>query len=345
MTRFLSTLLALTVATLPVHAQDSLKPVKLLTVTPETASIERTFFGKVVARQTVDLAFQVGGQVVELPAVEGEITPEGEMVAQLDLESFILALEEAQLRQDQAKRVVDRYQKLQGSSVTEVSLEDAVTQAALADVAVRNAQKNLEDATLLAPYDALVAERMIANFTTIGAGTAVVRLHDMSEVRIEIDVPEVLFQRAGNDPDITVTASFPSSDRIFPLELREFRAETSSVGQTFRLTFGMPPPEGLAILPGSSVTVSARLNDEDAGLSVPTTALIPGQDGGLTAMVFEPDIEDTGTVRRVPVTTEPMASGRMRILDGLDPGTEIVGMGASALEDGQRVRRFQGFGQ
>ncbi len=328
-------------------AQDAIKPVKLVTVMSENDGNERTFFGKVAARRTVDLAFQVGGQIVAFPALEGSVTPKGGMVAQLDLETFELALEQAELQKAQSDRMVERYRRLQGGSVSEVALEDAVTEASLADVAVRNAQKDLRDATLLAPFDALVAERMTDNFTTISAGTPVVRLHDMSELRIEIDVPEVLFQRAGADPDVAVSAQFPASNRVFPLELREFNAESSNIGQTFKLTFGMSPPDGLRILPGSSVKVLAVLHDDRSDLVVPATALTPGADGALSAFLFEPEAgsKDIGRLRRVDVDVEPLASGRMRVLDGLEAGDEIVAMGAAALEDGQDARRFVAFGR
>jgi RND family efflux transporter MFP subunit len=326
-------------------AQDVVKPVKLLTLQAQDAGNVRQFFGKVVARQTVDLAFQVGGQILEFPAIEGEIIPKGNLVAQLDLESFELSLEQARLQREQADRVVARYQRLQGSAVSEVALEDAITDAALAKVQLRNAEKALEDATLHAPYDALVAQRLIENFSTIGAGTAIIRLHDMSELRIEIDVPEVLFQQAGTNPDVTVTAQFPASDQIFPVTLREFNAETSNVGQTFQLTFGLAPPEGLRVLPGSSVTITATLHDGRSGLAVPATALVPDGSGGLFALVFRPDDGDTGALSRVPVEVEPTSSGLMRVLSGLEQGDEIVAMGAEALQDGQRVRRFVAFGQ
>jgi RND family efflux transporter MFP subunit len=293
----------------PALAQEALKPVKLLTVQAQDASNVRQFFGKVVARQTVDLAFQVGGQIVAFPTIEGQIIPQAELVAQLDLKSFELAVEQARLQREQADRVVERYQRLQGSTVSQVSLEDAITDAALGQVELCNAEMALEDATLLAPYDALVAQRLIENFSTIGAGTAVMRLHDMSELRIEIDVPEVLFQRAGSDPDVTVTAQFPASDKVFPVDLREFNAETSSVGQTFRLTFGLAPPEGLRVLPGSSVTITATLNDNRSDLAVPATAHVPDGEGGLRALVFRSDDGDTGVLSSVLVEVEPTSSG------------------------------------
>ena len=39
------------------------RPVKLMTVTAQSSEVSRVFFGRVKARETVDLAFQVGGQV------------------------------------------------------------------------------------------------------------------------------------------------------------------------------------------------------------------------------------------------------------------------------------------
>jgi len=339
------TLAAVACLAIPAHAQDVIKPVKLLTVTPANDTAVRQFFGKVVARQTVDLAFQVGGQIIDLPAVEGEVTPKGQMIAQLDLEPFELALEQARLQKEQADRAVERYTQLQGSTVSQVTLEDAVTAAALSDVALRLAENDLEHATMLAPFDALVAQRIIQNFTTISPGTAIVRLHDMSELRIEIDVPEVLFQRAGNDPDVVVTAIFPATDQVFPLEIREFNAEASNVGQTFKLTFGMAPPENTRILPGSSVTVTVRLKGTTPSLLVPPTAVVPDAIGGFAALVFDTDNGNTGVLRRVAIDAQPQTSGMLQIISGLEPGDQIVAMGASALEDGQQVRRFTAFGQ
>ncbi|PTX57390.1 RND family efflux transporter MFP subunit [Litoreibacter ponti] len=347
MPRFLTLLTVLSVLMWPALAtaqqKETVKPVKLLELSDRGGGITRQFFGTVVARQTVDLAFQVPGQILKLPVIEGEVTPKGEMVAQLDLVPFELTLEQARLQKGQADRAVARYEQLSGAAVSEVTVEDSRTQAGLAGVSVSNAENDLGHATLYAPFDALVAERMVENFTTISAGTPVVRLHDMSELRIEIDVPEVLFQRAGADPDVTVTARFPASDEVFPLEVREFKAQASAVGQSFQITFGMEPPENLPILPGASVTVTAEFNDDRSGLRVPASALVPGDGDSLRAMVFEQGEGDIGTVRAVEVLVEPLATGEIRVRSGLSAGDEIVVMGAKSLKDGEKVRRFTGF--
>lgn len=324
-------------------AQQEPVRVKLVEVTEETGTLTRQFFGSVAARETVDLAFQVAGQIVELPLVEGQTLKQGDLVARLDLEPFELALDQARTQLDQAQRTVDRLQKLEGRTVSEVSVDDAQTQLTLANIAVRNAEYSLREASLRAPFDALVAARNVSKFTTVAAGTPVARLHDMSELRIDIDVPEVLFQRAGTDPAIELTALFPSSDRTFPLEVREYNAETSQVGQTFQITLGMTPPDNLNVLPGSSVTVRATLSLGERRFLIPASAVVTANDGATFAVLFEPTGADEGTVQRVPITIRPDANGNVEVTSGLEAGQEIVASGATQLEDGDSVMRFTGF--
>ncbi|MDE0703251.1 MAG: efflux RND transporter periplasmic adaptor subunit [Rhodospirillaceae bacterium] len=332
----------LAVCTVPALAQEIPRPVKLMMIKAPSTSVTRHFFGKVAAKQTVDLAFQTAGQIVRFPAIEGQIIPAGDMIAQLDLEPFKLSLEQARLQRERASRRAERLKKLQGSAVSKVSVEDATTEAGLAGIALRNAEYALKHATLHAPFDALVARRNVAKFTTVNAGTPVVRLHDMSEIRIEIDVPEVLFQRAGRDPNVTITARFPASKMLFPVEVREFNAETSRIGQTFRVTLGLPQPGGLNILPGSSVTILATLHLPRSSIVLPASAVAISADGATSVMVFRKTEEDKGVVSARRVRLAVGSGGEFQVIEGLKVGEEIVAAGVSALKDGARVRRFRG---
>ncbi|RYH09324.1 efflux RND transporter periplasmic adaptor subunit [Tropicimonas sp. IMCC6043] len=329
----------------PAPQETALKPVKLMTVDAEERVLQRTFFGKVVARRTVDLAFQVGGQIREFPITEGSTIAQGELIARLDLRPFELALEQAKLQKTQADRDVARLRKLKGTSVSQVSIDDAETAAALAEIKVENAEIALDDATLHAPFDALIASRSVENFTTISAGTPVVRLHDMSEIRVEVDVPEVLVQKANLADNVTVLARFPNSNVDYAMSVREIKAETSTIGQTYRATFGMAPPKGLAVLPGSSVTVTATLSRDGSRILLPASAIAIDPDGATYVFRFEPRGADTGRLSRVPMSIEPTEDGRVEVTAGLLVGEEIALAGVDALEQGQQVRRFTGFGK
>lgn len=329
----------------PAAAQDSPPRVAItMTVGGDASGLTRQFFGTVVARQTVDLAFQVSGQIVELPAQEGQVIPAGQLVGALDLEPFELQLRQAELQFEQAERTFNRLDQL-GSTVSSAQRDDAETQLSLSRVSLRNAEVALEDATLLAPFTALVASRNVANFSTVTQGTPVVRLHDMSELRVEIDVPEVLFQQSAGEADIVLEARFPTGPETYPLEVREFNAEASSVGQSFRATLALPGDAGLTVLPGSSVTVLATQADANPVILIPASALPLGNDGDASVMRYVPRDDTTGTIEEVPVSITPNRDGLVQVTEGLVVGDEILRTGAQAVSDGQVVRRFTGFSQ
>ena len=323
--------------------ENTVRPVKIAKLEAADRTLTRQFFGSVVARQTVDLAFQVSGQIKEFPVLEGAEVTAGALIAELDLDPFERALDRARVQKDQADRALARLNQLSSSSVSQVSIDDAQSAADLAGLAVRDAEFALANATLTAPFDGLVASRNFANFSTVSAGTPVVRLHDISEWRVEIDVPEVLFRTAGENPDISLVGRFTGSSREIPLVVREFTAEASAVGQTFKITLAMLEEPGPGVLPGSSITVVAGLNTATQQAAIPASAVVIDEAGGTSIMIFEAGDGDTGTVRKMAVALETDNDGNFVLRDDLEDGIEIVVAGAKGLSDGQAVRRFVGF--
>ena len=178
-----------------------------------------------------------------LNAVEGMQISEGSVIAQLDPVPFENNLRNAEITHDEAQRAVRRFEQLSGRTISEATEEDARSAAARAEVGVDDAAYALERSALYAPFDAIVATRYVEAFSTVGAGTPVVRLLDLSELRIDIRVPEVLFQQIGENPNVRLEAKFPASEERFPLEFREINAIASDIGQTFDVTLAMTPPE------------------------------------------------------------------------------------------------------
>lgn len=328
-------------------AQDQQVPlVKLITLGQDDSAGERVFFGRTVARQTIDLAFQVGGQLVEFPVTEGNLIPEGDLIARLDQVPFDLALEEARLTEAQAQSDAERARQL-GGNISRAQRETLQTQAELAAVARKNAELALERATLMAPFDAVVSTRTVANFTTVAAGQPVVRLHDMSELRIEIDVPEAIVRRAIENPEFDLLARFGGDDRLYPLAVVETDIETGPVAGTYKVTLGMAPPKDLLILPGYSVAVVMRRNhaSDRPDLTVPLDAVGTTPDGDYFVLRFAAEGEETGRLVRVPVTIAADQNGQITLTSGVEAGDEIAAAGLSHLSDDQSVKRFRGIDQ
>lgn len=323
------------------------RPAKLMTLSAGEAAMERRFYGRISARETVDLAFQVGGQILDFPVDEGGRVENGALLAQLDLAPFHRQVHQARVNLDKADRDYKRLQALEGSAVSEVQIHDAKTQLDLAGIALEEAEDQLDKATLHAPFDALIARRQTAAYATVSAGQPILRVHDMSEMQVEIDVPEVMFRRAQGAGHVAFWAEFPGETRRYPLVLREFEAETADVGQTFRLKLAFVDQPGEWLLPGASATVTASQTIGDAtAVFLPKTALLFGPDREPFVMRFTPDGSDpdTGTVSRQKISIEMRDDGRIAMIDGPKEGTEIVMTGVAQLRDGQPVRRFTRIG-
>jgi membrane fusion protein, multidrug efflux system len=328
----------------PVAAGEVLRTVKLQRLEESRSVMERQFFGQVVARQTLDLAFQVGGQITELTGVEGSRIAKGDLIARLDQEPFEINLRQARLGLEQAERFLQRQQALGAATVSEVAIEEAKTAASLARLRLRKAERDLRLATLEAPFDALVAQRSVATYATVEAGTLVVRLHDMSELRAEIEVPEVLFRRANAGVSLETFAILPDTGARFPVEIREYQTEASAIGQTYTVTFALPPLDDPAIIPGASITVLSREVMDGGRILLPPSAIVIDADRRTHVMVFDEDDGQTGRVRKVPVRIEADGNGGLFMLSGPGSGREIVVAGANRVADGERVRRFTRIG-
>ena len=79
-------------------------------------------------------------------------------------------------------------------------------------------------------------------------------------------------------------------------------------------------------------------------MPLPASAVVFGADRQAYIMVFEPNGDDTGTIRRMPVTLNTEENGSLTLAEPPQEPLEIVVAGANRLSDGQAVRRFTGFG-
>jgi RND family efflux transporter MFP subunit len=304
----------------------------------------RRFAGRVDAVRTVDLAFEVGGRIVALPVKPGSFIPKGALVAALDPGDFELAVREAEVQRDLASKELERHRSLLArDSVSRAAFDRTEAEYRLRVVALDQALRNLAYASLEAPFDALVTRRLIDAFSSVQPKQDVVRVQDVTELRIHVHVPEHLIRLATDPERIRAEATFPfAPDTPFPLAYREHETEADGVAQTYRVTFGFPRPDDLSILPGMTASVVTRLMDASANeaVDVPLSAVDTSSDGAFRVWVIDPD---TQTVAPRGVTLGPVTNDRALVREGLRPGETIVSAGTRLLRDGARVYPVEPF--
>ncbi|MGZ2259403.1 efflux RND transporter periplasmic adaptor subunit [Roseobacter sp. A03A-229] len=315
--------------------------VQTLVVPSSPQAVTRQFFGQVAALETVDISFEVGGYLSFLEAREGTQIEKGRLLARLDLAPFERAVERAELSLAQAERDLRRAETLAARNVSsEVQAENAETARDLADVALREAREALADAQITAPFDALIADRIGTAFTTIEPGQQILRLHNMSETRVEFNLPERLLSTIGDPAAVTFEGHLAGHESPIPLIFREFRAETGQVGQSYTISLAAAPSVDVPLLPGRTMIVRAALEQDADGVTLPATAITTRPDGQQVVIAVEP-AGDGLVARAIPVDVSS-TNGTDFLVSGLPPGTEVVVVGAHLIDPGQPLKRYRG---
>jgi RND family efflux transporter MFP subunit len=319
--------------------------VKLHTVEVPSVALQQRFLGRIAAKETVDLAFQVGGQIIDFPTLSGSRVASNSILAQLDLAPLERAVRQAELALSQAERQVERNQQLIArNAITTAEVQDSETQRDLAVLSLDEARTALADATLRAPFAGLVAERIVPNLTTVAPGQPVLRLHDMSEIRVRIDVPERLLTQIEDPTVLRYELELIPGGPRYALEFREFVAEAGRIGQSYTVILSVRDVLPQTVLPGATATVIAQLPMTPNNLMpIPRTAVQIDPQRQSSVLVFSPTGADTGTLSQRLVELHTEDGVTLMVSAGLTAGEEIVAVGAHLLEPGQTVRRFTGY--
>lgn len=203
---------------------------------------------------------------------------------------------------------------------------------------VVEAQIQLGDATLRAPYDGVIAQRFVDQGQNIVANDRVVQFQDVDEIDIAVDVPETVMAELQVADIERVTAELSAAPGVeIPVQIREVAQVADPVTQTFQVRVAMRAPENLRVLPGMSASVSMsyqRARVLGQRLLVPVEAISDTPEGGQVAWVLSSD----ETVAPRPVQLGATAAGRVEVREGLAPGDRIVVAGVRLLREGMRVR-------
>ena len=337
----------------PDQTQQTAHIVKTYEVVTEAPYLTRQFIGEIVAKSTVELSFQVPGRLLEIPVDQGDVVPEGTLLAVLDDTDYQLAVRNAQADLNLARADVLRKRNLvERGAVSEIEREVAEANYEQALVQLDSAKQDLERTRLYAPYDAMVAQRLVDPQTMVAPEVPVLVLQDMSELRVRTQVPETFFERlvrdfsADNGQDARLTGRFEASllstpTERYPLIYREHVSQAMASTQTYQVEFafanyqmGQTP---LIALPGMVANVSIQIptQSDSSTIRIPIGALKSVNEDTFYVYVLD---EGMGRVHEVPVTLSHLSADAAHIESGLQGGETIVAAGVHHLNDNDEVK-------
>ena len=328
------------------NTEPAARPVKSLIIDSPVGSGIRNFPGRIESSNRADLAFRVGGTVAQLDVAEGASVTRGQVLARLDGTDFEITLKDRQATWDRASKDFERGKELvaQGA-ISRRDFDQVEANYKTADAALEQAKQNLDYTMIRAPFDGQIAQRHIDTFEEISPGQTIYSVMDRASLEVQIDVPEniILMMTPKGTPgerarDIRVWAAFDiAANKQFALTFKEASTRADAQTQTFQVTFLLPTPEDVTVLPGMTASVTVDLSevaDEQAVFYLPLTAVAGSNE--MSARVWTID-EQTMTVHARPVTLGRMVGSSIEVLDGLEPGLRIITAGAAYLDEGMKV--------
>jgi membrane fusion protein, multidrug efflux system len=337
-------------------APEEDRPVKTMVVAAGDMPNVRSFPGRVEASKSVDLGFQVSGLLIRLPIREGEKASKGDVIAQLRQDEFQARLQTAQAQLDQARALLgaaqprlanakaefERYGRLvQSSAVSRSDYEQAETAYRVAqedqsaqqagirglEGRVTETKLQLSDSTLRAPYNGVVAQRLVDEGQNI------------DDVDVVVDVPEMFIAADIRSASIqqSVAEFSTAPGRRFPVHVKEVTQVADPKTQIFQVRFAMKAPPGVTVLPGMTATVTVTNRGARTSgnrVLVPISAVSKQEAGEQVAWIVGTD----HVVHRRQVTMGVATGDRIEIVSGLQPGDRVVVAGATFLREGMKVR-------
>ena len=324
------------------------RPVKTAVV-EGFAEGEQTFPGRVDAGNKLLVSFRVPGRIIELPVKKGEAVGKGQLIARLDPRDYEIAVEEAKATFQRAESDFQRYKRLyESDAVPLADLDQRRSERDVAKARLDEAEKNLGYTYLRAPFAGMIGDRYVENHMDIQAQEEVVDLNDTTTVEVKINAAEnvvAAIKQFEKELDLKVFAEFDAAPgRRFELELKELVARADPQTQTFQITFSMPQPGDLTLLPGMTALVRTIINIKpgatiDMPISVPAIAVKTSPEGNKIVWVVNTD-DMTVHSRQVSVGSTRGAE-EIEILDGLEGGEHVVIAGLAQLSEGMKVRFWE----
>lgn len=285
--------------------------------------------GTAEAVRSIILYPAVSDEVTAVNFVPGQYVEQGKVLVKLDDRRQTVAVRRAELQLQDAERTFQRLQESrEKGAIPQSELDLARTTRDLAKVTLEEAQADLDDRTIVAPFSGVVGLTDVEVGDRITTTTAITTLDDRSKLFIDFRAPETALNVLLNQPTVTLE---PWSNRsvTLPAEIAEVDSRINDTDRTLRAR---------AILdnntdnfrPGMSFRVKLEINGNEFA-AVPEASLLWGATG---AYVW---IAQNNKAKRVDVNVHQRLRGVILVSGDLSPGDMLIAEGIQRLREGQTV--------
>lgn len=286
--------------------------------------------GYAEAIQSVALYPAVGDLVQEVNFKPGDSVTAGQILLRLDDRRQLVALERAKIQLADAERTVKRLTtSRQQGAIAQSELDNAITARDLLKVSVQEAQTNLDDRRVVAPFNGVVGISDVQVGDRITPQTLITTLDRREQLYIDFVAPESAVELLRNDARLSVRP-WNQQAAAYQAEILEVDSRVNTATRTIRVRASLNNQDDL-FRPGMSFRVSLDIQGDSYAV-VPEAALMWGAEG---AFIW---IAKNDKAQRVEVDIQQRLPGRVLVSGDVQLGDQLIVEGVQSLRPGQSLR-------
>ncbi|MCC6233463.1 MAG: efflux RND transporter periplasmic adaptor subunit [Verrucomicrobiales bacterium] len=297
------------------------------------------YLATVKGRNQLTLSFRVPGIVDRIGPgpgqgdwEEGVSVAAGQLLAQLKPTDFLAASNSAAAQANLDRLQLERAQRLlREGAASQQDYDRAVAASRASDAALELRRQDLIESRITAPFAGTILKREVSAGETIGAGRPVLTVADLSEVEVEVGIPDRLIGslRVGSTVPVSLSAL---GEGALDGVVKEVGVAAQEGSRLFRVVIRLPNLDR-RIRPGMAASVHLEEGGgRPQGVLVPLSSLVARSDRDLAVFVVS-----NGVARERRVRTRDILRSSIVVTEGIRAGETVVVAGASQLYDGAQV--------
>ena len=309
-------------------APRTLAAVQTVLLQPTAFESKLSFNGTLMADNAIDIKSELRGKIASIDFEDGQRVNAGDLIVKIESGELVAELSSVGEQLALATTNAERLQNLFSSgSVTASERDDAVSRREVLKAEERRLAVRLDKSSIRAPFAGTLGLREVSLGDLIEADTRITTLQTIDNLMVDFHVPE-RYQSlliAGTP----VTLWLTGYEESFSAQVRAISPRVDVNTRTIRVRADVAN-QARQLRPGNYARVELISRDE-AALMVPSVAVIQSMDSVSVFTVRE------GVVVRQQVTTGERNAAEVQILQGLQPGEEVIISGVQSVREGQRV--------
>ncbi|MGB5461575.1 MAG: efflux RND transporter periplasmic adaptor subunit [Eudoraea sp.] len=298
--------------------------------------------GNVMTKQNVLIYPEMAGTLVKVYVKEGQKVNKGQLLASIDDGGMSSQLEQLKTQAALAKTTFERQKRLWEQKIgSEIQYLQAETNYQAVENSVKQAQSQLAKSNIRAPFSGIIDNVIQEQGTVVSPvnGQAVFRIVNLSDMYIEVDVPESYLNGVTVGKEVKVY--FPVLGDSITSVVRQTGNFINPTNRSFRVEIAVPNKKN-NIKPNLTARVQINNYSSTKAILIPQSLISENAEGEQYVYIAtEVDSNDMAVAKKQIIRTGLTQGDYVEVLEGINPGEQVIMEGARNVRENQKVKIIQ----